>query len=368
MKLVHLITGLELGGAEQMLFNLISTYPDLTTEHIVLYARVGPIKKKLEDIGVRCVPVILSPKNLWNSYNSVYAALEQIKPDCVHGLLWLAIFVGRVACWRLGIPFVGVFHSNPVHNGFVRNALDVLTVRFFPARYYAVSHSVRATVLQKIYNNPAIGVVPNGIDTHNFAFNERNRAHIRNLLAVDEDAIVIGAVGRLVGVKRYDWLIEVVARLKKRLPETKVLLVIVGAGPEHKNLQNLAEKLDLKATVKLVGARTPINLWYSAFDVLAISSASEGMSMVLLEGLSAGLPLVTTSSTPEHDVVKQGENGFVCQAEDQDRFLLALERLVFDKELRKIISEKNRHLARNSYEIQGVAGRYHEIFKENLRG
>jgi glycosyltransferase involved in cell wall biosynthesis len=90
--------------------------------------------------------------------------------------------------------------------------------------------------------------------------------------------------------------------------------------------------------------------------------------MVLLEALSTGLCIVTTSLTAEHDVIKQGENGFICHPDDQDRFLLALERLVVDKELRKAISEKNRQLARNNYEIQSVAGRYQEIFKENSRG
>lgn len=361
-----------------MLYNLISTYPDPAAQHIVLYSYTGPVKRMLEERGIQCEQVRLSWKHPWASYKSVYSALKRIQPDVVHALLWMAIFFGRGACYYLQIPFVGVFHSNPAHNGAFRNMLDCLTIGFFPAYYCAVSLSVKNTVRKNILERIpffmkyrlgkiTMEIIPNGIDTNQFVFNEEDRKRIRELLGASESTVVIGAVGRLVPVKRYDWLIEAVSQLKHRMSEREIVLVIIGAGSEFEHLQETAQRLGIAASVKLVGVRNPVNPWYSALDILAISSSSEGMSMALLEAMSAGLPIVTTSTSIEHDVVKRGVHGFVSIPRDQEGFINNLQRLIEEPELRKKIAENNRATARELYDISAVSLRYKALFERIKR-
>jgi glycosyltransferase involved in cell wall biosynthesis len=251
-----------------------------------------------------------SPKNPISILRLFYFIIKS-RPNLIHSALWHANIVSRIFSFLFRIPVICDLHNNSFHNGSVRNFVEILPIPK-PNLFVAVTKRVKESFknIGRV-GSSRIEVILNGIDEHKFEFSPEIRNKIRNDFDICKSSFVVGAVGRLVAVKRYDILIESFLELTKSLKGEKVNLLLVGDGPEKKKLMLLCKKYGIENVVKFVGHRADVNSFYSVFDCLAITSESEGLSLVVLEALASGLPIVTTGFDGAHEAVKNGKNGFV---------------------------------------------------------
>lgn len=182
--------------------------------------------------------------------------------------------------------------------------------------------------LEQVGVKPAIArVIPNGIEPSPLPSRERARKE----LGLPADALVLGFVGRLTAQKAPEVLIESFASVAASRP--RVHLAMVGEGELQYDLQRRTEELGLRGRIHWLGPR-PGLFSMPAFDVFVLPSRYEGLPYVLLEALSAHLPIVTTSTSGADDLVESGVNGFVISPEDPRELAAAIGRLVDDPELR----------------------------------
>ena len=160
-------------------------------------------------------------------------------------------------------------------------------------------------------------VMRNGVDLDRFVPIPPSEA--RRELALTGSPILL-SVGHLVELKGHHIAIEALAQLLVNHPAAK--LVLIGEGPERQNLQSLATRLGIAASVIFAGAipNKQLSQWYSAADCLVLASSREGWPNVLLESMACGTPVVATRIGGTPEVVSEGVSGLLVDQRNPARF------------------------------------------------
>jgi glycosyltransferase involved in cell wall biosynthesis len=362
VKVLHLISGLDAGGAQAMLFNLIKTFVeegDSPVSHPVAFFKDGIMVAEFKKLGVPLYD-LGSPKNPISIFKLLYF-LFKFRPNLIHSALWHANIVSRIFGFIFRVPVVCDLHNNSFHNGRVRNFVEILPIPR-PNIFVAVTERVKDSFKEiGRIGSSKIEVILNGIDGIKFEFSQKTRNKIRNDLGILENSFVVGAVGRLVKVKRYDILIESFVKLLSKLPRTsKVVLLLVGDGPEKESLVLLCKQYGIEGKVKFVGHRMDVSSFYSVFDCLAITSESEGLSLVVLEALASGLSIVTTGFNGTHEAVTSEKTGFVTNG-DADKTCEGLMYLFYSIYEKKI---ERKSKLESCFFIENAAHAYINLYKD----
>ena len=188
-------------------------------------------------------------------------------------------------------------------------------------RIFAPSHSV-ADLLQKRGVTVPIDVVPTGVDLARFMGG--NRAHLRKAAGVRPDAFVVGHLGRLAPEKNLRFLAtSVVAFLRG---EPRAWFVVAGQGPGEAMIQQLCQEAGVGDRLRCLGDLQ--GHWladaYHLMDVFAFASQSETQGLVLVEAMSAGVPVVAVDAPGVRDIVIDGCNGRLLPTENTEQFVDAL--------------------------------------------
>ena len=199
------------------------------------------------------------------------------------------------AARQVGIPIrIAHVHATEAEGEFARNiAKHILreTVPMHATHLAACSRKVGRWA----FGDRRYAVIENAIDTDDFRFDEESREAIRKRYDIG-NGFVVGAVGRMVHVKNFSFLIDVFKRLKYKVTDSRLLFV--GDGPLRSALERQALDLGLGNDVLFVGAQSRMAPFYSAMDVLCMPSYSEGFAMVLLEAQCSGLSAIASTNIP----------------------------------------------------------------------
>jgi glycosyltransferase involved in cell wall biosynthesis len=188
-------------------------------------------------------------------------------------------------------------------------------------------------------------VLPGGIDAAKFA-------------PAPDDAEELILVGRLVAVKQVDLFLHAVERIRQSVPHVRAR--IVGDGPLRRDLEGLAAELGLADAVVFVGQCEPVEIELRRAGIFVLTSASEGVSLALMEALMCGLPAVVPDVGDLRDVVEDGVNGFVVTSPTVDAFADRITTLLRDPALRRRLGAAARAIAMK-HEVAAVASRWDDI-------
>lgn len=167
---------------------------------------------------------------------------------------------------------------------------------------------------------------------------------------------VIGSLGRLTDQKDFAALV----RLLPGLPDAT--LVLVGDGPERPALERLAAELGVGDRMLITGWVDGARRYLPAFDVFALPSRWEGMPLVILEAMHAGVPVVAADVGSVAEAVADGETGFVVAPGDENLLAERLTTLIADHELRRRFGERARAVAAERFTAEAMARRYEAVY------
>jgi len=170
----------------------------------------------------------------------------------------------------------------------------------------------------------------------------------------------IGSLGRLTDQKGYDALV----RALPSLPDAT--LVLVGDGPERGALEALAAELGVAERLLVTGWTESARRWLPTFDAFALPSLWEGMPLVILEAMHAGLPVVANDVGSVAEAVTDGETGYVVTPGDEATLRERLARLLGDPALRARLGERGRAIAADRFTAAAMARRYEAVYAEVL--
>lgn len=203
-----------------------------------------------------------------------------------------------------------------------------------------------------------IASIPTGIDDERFAPGDRGEA--RRALGLPQDRTIVGIVATLRSWKGHRFLIDAV----RALADPKLMLVIVGDGPQDKALAQQVAEGGLEDRVMLAGRRDDVPLWMRAFDLFALPSyANEGVPQALVQAMLSGLACVTTAAGAIPEIAIDGRTALLVPQQDSAALGAAISRLVADPALRAELGNAARAHCRKGFTREAMLDRMETVFQ-----
>jgi glycosyltransferase involved in cell wall biosynthesis len=218
---------------------------------------------------------------------------------------------------------------------------------------------------ERIVPRELLRVVPNGVDPELYRQAPAGvRDGLRQGLGLGQEFVWL-AVGRFETAKDYPNMLRAFAAVRERHPEA--VLLLAGRGALQIETEALARELQLGPAVRFLGVRDDVAALVGAADGYVMSSAWEGMPMVLLEAGAGGLPIVTTRVGGTAEVVLDGHSGFLAPPRDHRALASAMLRLMGLTETeRRTMGERGREHIRTRYGLTRVVEHWEELYREVL--
>jgi glycosyltransferase involved in cell wall biosynthesis len=269
-------------------------------------------------------------------------------------------FEGILAAKNTGIP--SLLHSRIETD---LNIFEVRAVNKWLTRMICVSHGLRESFIGQGINESKCAVVYNGID---ISMNPSlSPVIIRRELEINNDEILIGAVGSHVRRKRFHDLIEAIAYLVNEKGITGIKCIIAGEGPERDSLQRLISRNKLKDRVKLIGFQDDVISYINAMDIFILPSEQEGCPRVILEAMLMGKPVIACNIAGPSELVIDGETGLLIKVGDKQRLSKSIMNLVRSESLRRNLGESGKKRVIDNYSmdlyINGVSSVLQEVLE-----
>lgn len=330
IKVMQLIHGMYLGGAENVVANIARRADRSRFDiQICCLKEKGELGEKLEREGVR----VVLPEKAPGRFGKLRALKQLIaaeQPDLLHSHGTSALLqVGPACLTGTGVPLIHTYHfGNYPH---IRKSY-LWSDRIFSRlarRCVAVSESQKESVMKHLYvRENKLQVVFNGVPENTFRGDKISRAQARRELGYGEDDIVVGCIAVLSRQKGVIYLLESVRELVES--DSRLRFLIVGGGRREQELRDQCSQYGLDGKVQFTGYRSDALRLLGALDIFILPSLWEGLPMVLLEAMATELPIVVTDVADNRNIIEDGVSGLVIPPKDPAAISEALRRMAGD--------------------------------------
>ena len=373
-RIAHVITGLEAGGAEQLLVGLASHLDRARFDPVVVsLTDRGPLAASLEAAGV---PVhvagfrgsVPDPR----AFARLVRLLRDLRPDLIETWLYKADLIGGAANRLAGrLPLLWSIHqtnlaaTRGLRSNVVAARIGARLSRWVPTLVLCVSQEAADAHAAMGYERAKLRVVPNGFDTDRFRPDPAARARIRSELGWDDSTPVVGLVARFDPQKDHGTFATAARLVVDRVPDVRFLLCGRGITGDNRELATVLSARDLTDRVALLGVRHDMPAVTAALDVATSSSAfGEAFSIAMGEAMATGVPCVATDSGNARRLI--GDTGVVVPTRDPQALAGGITELLgADDRVPRGARARDRIVA--DYSLEAVVRRYEETYDEVLR-
>lgn len=362
VRVLHLITELNIGGAQKALARLLAHLDRdrFAPTTACLYAGDGPVADEIRAFSVPVIDLGMTAKWRWDAFWQLYRLLRRERPTILHTWMFHANIPGRVLGRLAGVPIVISSEQTMGQESHWRYWLNRITDPLTD-RVVCVSQQVADFVVKKVgIPQRKTVVIPNGIDVRDFEHLPAKQ-QVRAALGLPFDQMLIGTVSRLKLVKRLDVLLQAMKSLRD------IYVVIIGDGPERTQLEAMSERAGIASRVHFAGQQDDVRIWLAALDMFVLSSDWEGMPNAVLEAMAAGLPVVATAVGGTPEVVMDGVTGLLVPPRDPGVLAEAIDRLLRDPELRRQMGRAGWERVAAQFDISNPVRRTETLYKQILQ-
>lgn len=352
------VTGLGMGGAEHLVTSLsdelVNRKHDVKIIYLTGEALVKPNNELIELIGVD----MKDSKDFIKAYNVIRNTIKSYKPDIVHSHMYHANIISRLVRLSTHIPKLICTSHSSNEGGKLRMLSYRFTQKLADLSTNVSNEAVNSLIAKGAIERDRIVCVPNGINIDKFSRNNNDRALKRKELAVGNKFMLL-AVGRFHEAKDYPNLLESTSKLISVRSDFK--LYIVGDGPLKDDMVKLSEQLRISNFIEFLGERNDIQELMSACDLYVMSSAWEGLPLVILEAMSTECLIVSTDCGGVAEAV--GKAGFLVESKNSDDLSNAINNaLKLPIEKRKSLGKSARRRVEDHFSLSSNADAYLKIY------
>jgi len=373
LRVLHAFATFTAAGPQLRTLDLIAGLgPALEHEIIACDDDLSARDSAPQDCPFTCLPCpegtgFLGPVRAWRKL------LRQRRPDLLLTYNWGsldAVLAARSLGLRSHIHHEDGFNADEVGGQLRRRvwtrrlALGRITKLIVPSR-------LLEEVAQEHWKVPGSRVarVLNGVSTERFHADDQGRAQIRTRLGLAPEDLLLGSVGHLRPVKRYDRLLRSLALLRQQSGNLSIHVCLVGAGPERSGLEQLAGELGLTDCVHWAGHQTDLTPWYSAMDLFTLTSDSEQLPVSLLEAMACGLPVAATDVGDIRATLPEANRKWLVAATDPgsaEQLARVYLDLLGDPSLRRAAGQSNLGRVTQDYSRDQMIGAYRALYLEAM--
>lgn len=356
MRVMHLISGFRVGGAERNLLNIISNQHAADVQYCIACRRDSdPLYADFQQTGVP-IHVLQSGKYaMYNplrlgEINELAGLVKKLKIDVLHAHMPPSILYGPFAARKAGIVSVASMHA-------MRSQLSALQFIQAPLMQSRIDYFVEgsngvSTDLVKSGISPEkLVAIPYGVDAQKFRSNDQEaRAAFRARFGIDKSSFVIGRIARFHADKGFDLFLKMVPALSKIIPNLKV--VLVGDGDQRAALESQVQALNLNEIVVFTGFFGKTEQALAAFDLVAITARAEALGISTLEAMAAAKCFVAYATGGLTEGIHDGYNGLCISPGNQAGFIQAVTQLYQQTEQRRSMELNSRDLFEQKFSVQ----------------
>jgi glycosyltransferase involved in cell wall biosynthesis len=373
MKVVHIISGLEGGGAEMMLFKLLQVWDRRRDDvEVISLTDRGVIGEKIERIGVR-VSTLNMPRGRPSLGGIVRLTgrLRRLPPAIVHCWMYHGNLIGGLSARFAGQRAViwGIRSSNLDEIGNRRSTrwtvkAGAILSSSLPQKIVSCSEVALKIHADLGYDAGRMTVIPNGFDTSRFKPDEVARSEVRAELNLRNDVLLIGFVARFDPQKDHRGFIDAARHLIASGIDAHFMLCGTGIDQCNTTLVQWIAEAGLLERFHLLGRRDDIPRLTAALDLAACSSSfGEAFPNILGEAMACGIPCVATDVGDSAYII--GDTGFVVPPSAPELLAKAWSRmLTIDASTRRELGEAARRRVAEKFELGAIATRFAQLYCE----
>jgi glycosyltransferase involved in cell wall biosynthesis len=321
MKILYVITGLGVGGAERQVLDLADRFARQGHEVMVAYitgeAKLVPTEPQVRIVGME---VDKTPAGLLKACRHLRRLVATFRPDVVHSHMVHANLLARIVRLASRIPVLVCTAHSTNEGGRLRMLAYRLTDRLADFSSNVSAEAVEIFEQKGAAPRGRMRAIANGIDVDRYRPDAAARQAVRDAAGLGADDKVVLAVGRFAEAKDYPNLLHAFAALARGDATTR--LWIAGGGDLLPAMQTLAQGLGIAGRVNFLGLRSDIPALFNAADVYVLSSTYEGLPLVVGEAMATAKVVVATDCGGVREFL--GDCGFLVTPRDAQRLAGAL--------------------------------------------
>jgi glycosyltransferase involved in cell wall biosynthesis len=364
-RILFLSTSMGMGGADSQLMNAAEELQGRGHEVLIVsLTPLGPMGLQAQGRGIptrtlemaRGIP---DPRALLR----LARWIREWRPDVVHSHMVHANLMARAVRLLAPVPVLVQTIHNIYEGGPVLMACYRLTNSLVDGMTIISEAAAERFIRERIVPRELLRVVANGVDPDLYSpATVEARSEARESLRVGRGFVWL-AVGRFEVAKDYPNMLRAFAEVVERRPDA--VLLLAGRGSLQSDTEALARELKLESRVRFLGVRNDVPALVGAADGYLMSSAWEGLPMVLLEAASCGLPIVATQVGGTGEAVLDGVTGFLAPPADSAALSAGMLRLMELTEVeRRRMGDRGREHIRKRYGLARVVQQWEDVYRE----
>ncbi len=363
-RIMYVIWSLDLGGAEQIVIDLVTKLDrKLFDPFVCCLNEKGRFASQVEQAGIKVIALHKNPKMDLPIIPKLISVMRKEKPDLIHTHLFTANLWGRIAAKLAGIPVISSEHGMDMWRKRIHLALDRVLARV-NQKIIFVSEGVKNFYQSR---NPSLHgkerVIHNGINVSSFqAQKGKDARSLLNYLGIEEGATVIGTVGRLVPEKAHEDFIKAIQILRDEKHDLKGL--IVGEGILLHSLQKQVQEAGLQNHIFFAGFRSDLPELYAAMDIFVMTSLREGFPLTILEAMAVGIPVVATAVGGVKECIDDATDGLLVPPSDAPALARAIARLLKDPSLRDSLVRSAKEKVESRFSVERMVKEHESLYTE----
>lgn len=366
-KILHIVEDLKIGGLEKVLASIVLSL-DKTKYDVQVWclARGGDTAQALIDQGIPLK--ILNLESYYNPFNIIHLgmAMKGERFQIIHAHGYFAGTFGRLAAILARVPAIVVHVHSTYYHYSKRNLLIEKFLSYFTDRIICVSQAVErfVTVNERIRKEKTC-LIYNAVEPPDHLMNDQQRSEMTASLGFDAEAIIIAVVASLTANKGHGVLMSAFQQVFSTHPSSRLL--IVGDGPLREQLETEAQRQKMDGAIVFTGIRNDVFELLQASDIFVLPSiVREGLSLALIEAMSANLPVVGTAVGGIPEVIEDGENGFLVSPGSSAQLAGALKKLVNDQALRTGMGRRGRQIYEKRFTVPTMIKQIETLYDQLL--
>ena len=371
LKVLHLISGGDKGGAKTHVFTLLSALMEDIEINVICFME-GVFYQEIKDMPI---PSMLIKQRYRNDLTILTKLVKHIRSeryDVIHAHGARANFITLLIRPFIKIPIITTVHSDyrmdftqNIYKRIIFTELNAVSLRFLDY-YIAVSDNFKDMLVERKFDSEKVYTVYNAIDfnMHTPYLSKSDFLKRHKIKILSDSATIVGIIGRFDKVKGHEIFIKAANEILK--VNKDVLFLLAGEGPEQSNLKNLVKNFGIQENIIFTGFVDDIFSFINAIDINVLSSYSESFPYVMLEGALMKKATVSTAVGGIPDLIKDGETGFLAESANYCELADKILKFVENRDLREELGYNLYAYAKENFSKDSMKNRHIEIYNDVL--
>lgn len=369
MKVLHLISGGDRGGAKTHIMSLVKGLNKSIHTKIICFIK-GDFYDQALDEGINIE--VYEQRHRMDMFviNKLAGGINSENYDLVHCHGARANFIAMLLKRKIKQPIITTIHSDykldftdNLYKRILYTKLNTIALNGFDY-YIAISDYFKEMLISRGFQEDKIYVSYNGLDfSLDYQYNKEE--FFRKYNIKEKYSLIVGIMARLDSVKNHETFILAASKVLEKKKD--ILFLIGGKGKEEERLKELVSNFGIKDNVKFLGFIKEPYSFYNIIDINTLTSLSESFPYVILEGALLKKPIISTNVGGISRLIKDGHNGYLFDTKDADYLSNKILDLYARRDHLLTLGKNLYKDVKNNYSCESMAERHLQIYNEILR-